>query len=400
MEKMKQPVLLGLDVDQMYTQISYYSDEVDDVMFYPNILFYSDKTKQWYAGEEAQQRQEQELGTMLQDWEQLLKEQTILVQKESYDAKQLFIKMLALHIKNLDRKTSIARIAITAKETQFLFPHMEIDLNRELEEEVSVYCISHATAFTSFVLHQEECTGVKNVGLFQYEGEELFYHYLGRTVAGDMLQVLQIPLYEEWKEAKGQTKDERFASMMVDLFYRYKTSIVYLMGDGFDGDWMEKTLQVLCHNRRAFIGQNLFAKGAVYFALEESAKRNPKLLANNLCLYDIGVAANVKGQAWFMPILGGGCDWYGRKACVQMIVEEGEEIEIVYQNLRTKEVEKESMKLDGIPKRPPMTTKVEMEIVYTSNHTGYIKIKDLGFGELYPTSHRIWIKQFDLEDYL
>ena len=74
------------------------------------------------------------------------------------------------------------------------------------------------------------------------------------------------------------------------------------------------------------------------------------------------------------------------------MLENEQKMEIIYQNLRTKEIEREVMVLHGMPKRPPMTTRVEVEAQYT------LKIKDLGFGELFPTSHQIWVKKIVLKE--
>ncbi len=408
METIKQENLLSMDISTAFTQISYRVDGMEEPISHeeregdfciPNILFYGEKTKKWYAGYKALKKQEEEEGVLVKDWEQMWKkEEKVVIQKEIYKVKTLFVKLLALHIKNLDIGNQFARIVVTSDDKELLFEEMEGMLKKELKtKEFLFYRISHKTAFTAFALHQEECSGVRNVGLFEYYGDEIRYQYLGRTPAGDMLQVQTFSLSEELEQTKGEDKDEKFATMAVNIFYRHKTPIVYLTGDGFEGEWMEKTLKVLCHNRRAFVGQNLFTKGAFYFAVEEGEKRNPKLLAQGLCLYDIGLAVTIKGQQSFAPVLGGGCDWYGRKNSAQMMLEEGKQIEVIYQNLRTKELEKEIMELHGMPKRPPMTTKIEMEIAYTSDCEGYIKIKDLGFGELYPSSHQIWVRKFSLD---
>lgn len=408
MEAVKQENLLGMDIRSSYSQMSYQVEGMEEPFSYeasegnfqiPNVLFYGKNTKKWYSGQEACMREGEEEGVLLDKWEVLFQTKEIIVGKESYTPKQLFVKMIALHIKHVVGTLQFDRIVLTAEHEKYLLKELEETLQKELAlPNVIVQRIMHSTAFTAFALHQEACHGVRNVGLIEYYGDEISYQYLGRTPAGDMLQVQTVPLTGEFRRIKGESKDEKFATMLVNVFYRYRTPIVYLIGDGFEGDWMQKTLKVLCHNKRAFVGQNLFTKGAFFFGKEEPEKRNPKLLADGLCQYDIGIVATIKGQSCFAPVVGGGCDWYGRKNTIQFVLEDQKQIVIVYQNLRTKELEKEIFPLEGIEKRPPMTTRVELEIAYTSQKEGYMKVKDLGFGELYPSSRRIWVKKFSLDD--
>ena len=407
METIKQENLLGMDIHSSYSQISYQVEGMEEPVSYeasegnfqiPNVLFYGKKTKKWYSGQQAKLQENEEEGVVLEQWENLLLTKEVIVDKKSYMPQQLFVKMLALHIKAIAEDIQFDRIVITAEQERYLLEQLETGLKKELTlPNVIVERITHSTAFTAFALHQEACNGVRNVGLLEYYGDEISYQYLGRTPAGDMLQVQTVSLTGEFRRIKGESKDEKFATMIVNLFYRYRTPIVYLTGDGFEGEWMNQTLKVLCHNRRAFVGENLFTKGAFFFGLEELEKRNSKLLADGLCQYDIGIAATIKGQSCFAPVIGGGCDWYGRKSTVQLMLEDEKQIVIIYQNLRTKELEKEIFELEGIQKRPPMTTRVELEIAYTSQKEGYIKVKDLGFGELYPSTRQIWVKKFSLD---
>ena len=408
METMRQENLLGMDIRSSYSQISYQIEGMEEPFSYetaqgnfqiPNGLFYGKITKEWYSGEIAWSKREEEEGEFFYEWDSFLNtKEKYIIEEKSYSSQELFVKMLSLHIQKATNNAQLDRIVITAECDKYLIQELETNLIKELGQSIGkVERITHSTAFTAFALHQEACNGVRNVGLLEYYGDEIQYRYLGRTPAGDMLQVQTVSLTEKFRRMDGEGKDEKFASMIVDVFYRYRTPIVYLIGDGFEGDWMQRTLKVLCHNRRAFIGENLFTKGAFFFGFEERAKRNPKLLADGLCQYDIGVAATVKGQTCFVPIIGGGCDWYGRKNSVQMMLEDGKRIDVVYQNIRTKELEKEIWELVGMPKRSPMATRIELEVVYTSQKEGYMKVRDLGFGELYPSSRRIWVKKFSLE---
>ena len=49
-----------------------------------------------------------------------------------------------------------------------------------------------------------------------------------------------------------------------------------------------------------------------------------------------------------------------------------------------------AMKLDGLPDRPPKASRVRIEVSFTSGTAMRVRVTDLGFGDLYPTSGKTW----------
>ena len=54
------------------------------------------------------------------------------------------------------------------------------------------------------------------------------------------------------------------------MFDKKVVSSVFLTGDGFENNWYPNSLRVLCNGRRAFMGNNLYSKGACYTAMQRS----------------------------------------------------------------------------------------------------------------------------------
>ena len=48
------------------------------------------------------------------------------------------------------------------------------------------------------------------------------------------------------------------------------------------------------------------------------------------------------------------------------------------------------MHLPGLPKRPNKTTRLLVELNYVSPKECCITVKDLGFGDMFPASGRVW----------
>ena len=55
-----------------------------------------------------------------------------------------------------------------------------------------------------------------------------------------------------------------FADIVERVFAGKIISAVYLLGNGFDGDWLKVSLQKLCRNRKVFAGKDMYSRGACY----------------------------------------------------------------------------------------------------------------------------------------
>lgn len=73
-------------------------------------------------------------------------------------------------------------------------------------------------------------------------------------------------VYPVLNEDKAKEADAMFSKFIESVFDKRIVSSVFLTGEGFENDWYPKSLRVLCNGRRAFIGNNLYSKGACYTA--------------------------------------------------------------------------------------------------------------------------------------
>ena len=99
------------------------------------------------------------------------------------------------------------------------------------------------------------------------------------------------------------------------------------MGEGFDGKWYEESLKILCGaGKRVFAGNNLFAKGACYRAMDEL--KNPEerayvFLGEDKIPYNVGLRAPGAGRESLYTLLNAGTSWYEAKAeCEALLLEE------------------------------------------------------------------------------
>lgn len=111
--------------------------------------------------------------------------------------------------------------------------------------------------------------------------------------------------------------------------------------------------------------------------------------------FDIGVnVGDMEGRNHFHPIAIGGREWYNMKGKVTLFLDDTNRIDMIYRDKITKEMQKEVIEIHGLPKRAPKTTKLSLEIELFDEKTGAIVIRDVGFGKIYPTTNKIYRKEF------
>lgn len=362
-------------------------------------FIYKIKDKEFFVGD---QMEYEDGDIVFQDWETLFSNnQESMVDSVPYLPEQLFCKMICHYLKLMQGENEVDGIVFIT-EKDFIKTNT---FQRTLQEQfILLKCngnlkvveiIGYETAYTSFVLSQEDCHGARSVGFIHFE-DDITYRYLGKSAKTNLLQIERIRYEKIPHFHRKEDKDEKIAQIIKKLLYEKKTAILYLTGKGFTGNWMKKTLQILCYNRRAFLGQSLYTKGGIQYLKYKMTGQLPPIIAEGLCQYDIGIVCSQNGEKRLIPIVRGGYEWYLQQGKIEVIIEKNEGIEIVFLHLKSQEMKREWIVLDGLPKRPDRTTRLKIEVYYTGEKTGYITIKDIGFGTLYPTSHKIWVHTFQL----
>ena len=77
-----------------------------------------------------------------------------------------------------------------------------------------------------------------------------------------------------------------------------------------------------------------------------------------------------------------------------VFLNDSKRIEFIFVYRFTNERIIETVEVGGLPKRPPRTTKLELTVEFYDKNTGAIVIRDKGFGKLFPTTNKIYRKEF------
>ena len=185
-----------------------------------------------------------------------------------------------------------------------------------------------------------------------------------------------------------------FCHLMGEAMGNEIYSSVFLVSEEFDLAWADNSLRQLKKNqRRIFGGTNLFAQGACFSAREKVEERRLKgylFLGNDLVRYNIGMEMTINGSPAYYALIAAGVNWYEAEKECELILDGTEELEFVVSSMESGKRNRYTMKLDGLPKRPPKTTRIRLRLEYDSPVTCQITAEDLGFGDMFPASHKTW----------
>ena len=173
-----------------------------------------------------------------------------------------------------------------------------------------------------------------------------------------------------------------------------EANYIQIDGSGFDQEWAQKSVKLLCYQKRkVFYGNNLFARGACAAGAERFITHKLKdyrYLGNSLVMTDVGMDMRVMGAQASYPLIEAGRNWYECSAECELILDGTEEL--VFNATAMGETEKRriGMRLPGLPKRPNKTTRLHVKLQYISQKECEITVTDLGFGEMFPSSGKVW----------
>ena len=103
-----------------------------------------------------------------------------------------------------------------------------------------------------------------------------------------------------------------------------------------------------------------------------------------------------KGEESFFTILDGGISWFEAKKDFDLILESGDTISLRLVPLIGKGFREIHMRLEGLAERPAWTTRLRIQIRMQSEQRLCVRVKDMGFGEIFPSSGGEWMKMFDI----
>ena len=264
--------------------------------------------------------------------------------------------------------------------------------------------MDHGECFYYYSLTQKRETWNRSIGWYSFHQDEVEFRQL--TMDGGTRPVLvrleepkvttlpSLTADEEKREKAVEARDEAYRDFIKETLGTGLFSSIQITGYGFDPKWAKKSIGSLCMQRRkVYYGNNLFAKGACAAGkerMEDKILKGYRYMSPALVLKDIGMDMRVMGAPAYYPLIEAGKNWYECKASCELILDDTTELVFVVGTFGEKQKKKVIMGLPGLPERPNKTTRLSLSLAYVSQKRCRVQVKDLGFGEMFPSSGKVW----------
>ena len=267
----------------------------------------------------------------------------------------------------------------------------------------NVYVQDYRESFCNFMLYQPKELWQYESALFYCDRHEVRAYMIRKIrtgygkvrdafitvdeVANAQLEELSA-VYPVLNVDRAKDADLQFRQFIQGVFEKKLVSSVFLVGEGFENSWYPLSLKVLCNGRRAFLGNNLFSKGACYTALKLCMQyEDPFIyLDETKMMEQICFKMRIQGTDKWVPIVPWGVRWYEADTQCEMLLENADDIEIHIESLAGAQMRVERIALDGLPKRKNYTLRLQVKVMFPSEKSCKLSFKDVGFGEFFPAT--------------
>ena len=224
--------------------------------------------------------------------------------------------------------------------------------------------------------------------------------YVNPPIAG-----VDLYSYEDFKfgpdSESAAEMDRRFLNIADHLCENRVFSTVYLIGAGFYDNWCEESLKFLCKNRRVFKGNNLFSKGAALAAKEyanpSGYEKTIRFFGKDRVQANVGVVLKEGEETREVSFITAGEHWYEVGKTGEFLLHETDTIPIWIELVSKRNRIGADLKLQGLSVKSGRMTRISLTIKMKSEKSVLFIAKDLGFGELYPSTGLEWTEEFELE---
>ena len=413
MEQENVGLYLGMDISEKYTMISIYQQHMKEPQTIstimgsesyqiPTALAKKKGVGQWFFGREAKVRVKS--GEALGVEDLLDKARTgeeVFLEHEKYAASDLlaiFLKRVLSLAGSAQAVMPLTKLVIcldkVSVEYMELFSAIMVKLGIETDK---LLLIDRRESFYYYALSQGPETFLHDVVMFDYTESDMVSCRLRRNMHTTP-QVINLDQKNHGKLL--DQKDGEFQKIAQDVIDGQVVSAVYLIGDGFDGDWMKASLQYLCHTRKVFVGKNLYSKGACYAGFIKDGKQDWPFvyIGDNELKLNLYLKVLVGNEMQFFTLITAGQSWFDEVGECEVILDGTPEIEVWIQRPESREAHVELLELTDMVERERRTSRLRITAEPISDRKIKITIRDLGFGEIAPSSNRTWEHTVCLEE--
>lgn len=418
-------VIIGFDLNNEYVQISYSLSENKGVETFsqvageedyniPAVLCKRVGVNQWFCGREALRYSEGDRGVLVDNLLRLaLQGEDVLVDGEYFNP----VALLALFVKrSLGLMSSIVssdRIAAVMF-TCDVIDNRVLEVLRQVVEKIrlktnKVGYQSHTESYYSYLIQQPtELWMSRSVLLYYNDSSMMTYRmecnrHTTPIVAFIEERAFPFPRWEEpgendiFYEKNNRERDLSLLDIAKQVCEDGQTGSVFLIGEGLKQSWMKESLKYLCRNRRVFLGNNLFSKGACLSMRDrlypDDSKEQYVFLGNDKLKANVGLRLLRQNEEIYCALLDAGVNWYEAENEIEFYIRDGNDITLTITSLIGKSSKLAKITLEDFD---APVSRLRMHLYLETEGDLIVEIEDLGMGELRPGGGHIWKEKIQL----
>lgn len=416
-------IVMGIDINEFKTQVSYavLAEPIQvktlalstrgDGTLVETAICKRQGVNQWYYGMDALKKAKNGQGLLVENiWQKLCRGEDAVLEGQTYEMAMLcnlFLKRIVsagiLKIKEeLEEEADLKAIVISAEP----FP---ADLHEKMEQvtcgllpdEQMVFWQGYEESLFSYMIHQPERMLGYETGIMDLSNETMVAYRMEmnhrarpiatfiRRMETPIVRKKHYPSIAEHDQALMQL-DMQFGEFVQQFTKDRLVTTFYLVGDGFEGNWCNESLKIMCRNRKVFAGNNLYSKGAVYSAAERISESDVNkqyvFLGKNMLLANIGVEVQNGEKQEYCALLDAGTNWYEAKSEMTFLMDVADRLTLKITPVGGQKPYEEEISLAALDQREKDTYRIKLSLKMQSESLLLVTVEDEGFGDLFPKS--------------
>ena len=405
--KLNNPLVLGIDIGMENVQISYSVGNDDPVsaslipgseLYQIPLCLYKPADDNWLFGTEAKRRAERDNRIPYTGLLQALyDQQTFMVGGEEIPA----IELLSLFVRRALSILPKGIIASRASVTVITAEDCSEDRRKLLEgltgrlklEASKVFIITRKEAVYSYIVHQTAALWSKDVLVLSGRNGKLSaYHFtLNRKSNPNIGTVSE----NTFRVSDVTSLNGALTSILEDRDF----GTVYLIGDSPLGEWDTEQLRLICRNRRAFQGNNLFSLGCAFVALSKQRGGDKAIvyLGEDMLQENILLEVAYGVRRTYVSFLDGGIPLGEAESVEELYLNEARSLRFqrVHLNGETGPVPI-LLQFPELPEREGYSSRIRLWVRADQKGRILVRVKDLGMGEFFPSTGMVIERELPL----
>lgn len=411
-------LLIGFEIDDKMSQMAYYDRSSREavslpakvgtnVYRFPTVLAKSRDREEWHYGLEAEYFASENTAVPVKH---LLRRaennQSAEINGERYEAWELLSIFFKESLKLFGLPDIVPATRALCVTTRHLNPNLASAIRKALRtigfSDDQFLMEDNSESFYYYCYSQRPQIRARSMGLLEFEDDRVKLSFLDENRKKDP-HIVRLNFQNELHLPKNDDdRDLVLAQFIKRECGARQISAIFITGNGFSQKWAKMSVHALAEcGQHVFEGDNLFVKGACWAAAEKKEFHHMKRrVYEGSDLVRDGLTIDVidKGALGVKPLLVPGRNWYENGASVDFILDGRREIVLTKTGPDGHSRENLKIELTGLPERPNRTTRIHLTVECLSEKTCHVRAEDLGFGEFFPATHKVWEMDIPLSE--